>query len=83
MTERGKAEIVRAAEEGGKIAVRTANVKSYETVKELGVAHVCLDEVYKNSRSFETLAKNHMRGRKTNISIMNRVKTSYKTTKKT
>ena len=58
LTERGKARILSAVATGAKIAVRTAKVKSYETVQELGVPHICLDEVYANSRNFATLAKN-------------------------
>ena len=58
LTERGKARILQAVKDGGKIAVRTAKVKSYQTVQELGVEHICLDGVYENSRNFATLAKN-------------------------
>ena len=41
-----------------KVIVRTAHTRSYQSVVELGVAHVCLDDVYQNSRSFSTLNKN-------------------------
>ena len=58
LTERGKARILQAAQDGTPIVVRTNAVASYQTVLELGVAHECLDEVYHGSRSFATLAKN-------------------------
>ena len=58
LTKRGEAEILRAASEGRKILVRTAKTKSYQTVQELGVPHICLDGIYEKSRSFATLAKN-------------------------
>ena len=58
LTERGKARILQAVKDGAKIAVRTAKVKSYETVQALGVEHICLDGVYESSRNFATLAKN-------------------------
>ena len=58
LTERGKRCIFAAIERGAKVAVRTANTRSYQTVVELGIPHVCLDYVYENSRSFATLAKN-------------------------
>ena len=58
ITRRGEEVVLQAAKEGRKVLVRTANTRSYETVKELGVEHVCLDYVYENSRNFATLAKN-------------------------
>ena len=58
ISRRGEEAVLRAAKEGRSILVRTANTRSYETVKELGVAHVCLDSVYESSRNFATLAKN-------------------------
>lgn len=58
LTKRGEEAILRAAERGDTIVVRTAHTRSYETVKALGVAHVCLDDVYAKSRSFKTLADN-------------------------
>ncbi|MBR2375415.1 MAG: nucleoside triphosphate pyrophosphohydrolase [Clostridia bacterium] len=58
LTERGKAEILRAVNEGRKVVVRTAKTASYETVRELDVPHVVLDSVYETSRSFTTLTKN-------------------------
>ena len=58
LTKRGEEAIFRTVQTGGKIVVRTAHTRSYETVKRLGVEHVCLDSVYKNSRNFATLAKN-------------------------
>ena len=58
LTRRGEEEILKAAREGRKIAVRTANTLSYQTVQELNVPHVCLDEVYDRSRNFATLSKN-------------------------
>lgn len=58
LTKRGEQAILRAARANAPILVRTANTRSYQTVKELGVAHTCLDEVYQNSRNFATLSKN-------------------------
>lgn len=58
LSKRGEACILEAAKKGVKVVVRTANTLSYETVKELGIAHECLDYVYENSRNFATLAKN-------------------------
>ena len=58
LTKRGEEAIYRAIEQGGKIAVRTAHTRSYQSVLDLGVEHICLDKVYENSRSFATLAKN-------------------------
>ena len=58
LTKRGEEKIFSAYKGGRKIVVRTAKTKSYQTVLDLGVEHVCLDEVYDNSRSFATLAKN-------------------------
>ena len=58
LTKRGEETILQAAKSGAKIAVRTANTRSYQSVLDLGVEHVCLDFVYEKSRSFATLAKN-------------------------
>lgn len=58
LTRRGEEEILAAAKRGAKIAVRTAYTRSYRSVTELGVPHVCLDYVYQGSRSFATLSKN-------------------------
>ena len=58
LTERGKNAILNAVAHGDKIAVRTGKTRSYESVLELNVPHVCLDYVYEKSRSFETLNKN-------------------------
>ena len=58
LSKRGETCIIEAAKNGYKIAVRTANTRSYQTVVELGVPHVSLDCVYENSRNFATLAKN-------------------------
>ncbi len=58
LTKRGETAILQAVKEGAPILVRTANTRSYQSVLDLGVAHVCLDDVYENSRSFSTLAKN-------------------------
>ena len=58
LTKRGEEILLTAAKEGRKIAVRTANTLSYQTVKELGIPHLCLDSVYENSRNFASLAKN-------------------------
>ena len=58
LTKRGEEEIVKAAREGRKIVVRTANTASYQTVLDLGVPHINLDTVYEKSRNFATLSKN-------------------------
>ncbi|MBO5412335.1 MAG: nucleoside triphosphate pyrophosphohydrolase [Clostridia bacterium] len=58
LTERGKREILRAVEERRKIVVRTAKTASYQTVAEMQIPHVVLDDVYEKSRSFTTLTKN-------------------------
>ena len=58
LTEKGKRAIENAVATGAKILVRTALTRSYQTVKDLGVAHICLDGVYQKSRSFSTLAQN-------------------------
>ena len=58
LTKRGEEIILAAAKSGRKIVVRTAYTASYETVKALGVPHICLDSVYESSRSFATLSKN-------------------------
>ena len=54
LTERGR----RAILEAKRVVVRTARTESYESVKALGVPHVCLDEIYEKSRSYRTLYKN-------------------------
>lgn len=43
---------------GAKIVVRTAYTESYQSVKELGVEHSCLDSVYESSRNLSSLAVN-------------------------
>ncbi len=58
LSRRGEALILAAAKAGRPIVVRTAFTKSYETVRELSVPHICLDSVYESSRNFATLAKN-------------------------
>ena len=58
LTRRGEEIILAAANSGRKIVVRTAFTKSYQTVVELGVPHICLDNVYDSSRNFATLSKN-------------------------
>ena len=58
LSRRGEEIILSAAKSGRKIFVRTAHTKSYETVRALGVEHICLDGVYESSRNFATLAKN-------------------------
>lgn len=58
LTKRGENAILQAAEAGAPILVRTAHTRSYQNVLDLGVEHVCLDDVYESSRSFATLAKN-------------------------
>ncbi len=58
LSKRGEEIIVAGAKSGRKIVVRTANTKSYETVLDLGVEHLCLDGVYERSGSFTSLAKN-------------------------
>ena len=58
LSKRGEAAILKAANAGNTIAVRTAYTKSYQTVVKLGVEHVCLDPIYESSRNFATLAKN-------------------------
>ncbi len=58
LTKRGEEVLLSAVKSGRKIVVRTAHTASYETVKALGVPHVCLDGVYENSRNFRTLSKN-------------------------
>lgn len=58
LTKRGEAVVLRAAQEGRSIVVRTAHTRSYETVTELGVPHETLDYVYEGSRNFNTLSKN-------------------------
>lgn len=58
LTERGKEKILQAAQGGAPIVVRTANTPSYQSVVALGVEHICLDDVYRKSRNFQTLNKN-------------------------
>lgn len=58
ITKRGEAVILEAAKTGAKIAVRTAKTRSYQSVLDLGVEHICLDYVYEKSRNFRTLTKN-------------------------
>ncbi|MBE7077696.1 MAG: nucleoside triphosphate pyrophosphohydrolase [Clostridiales bacterium] len=58
LTKRGEQVLIEAVKEGRPVLVRTANTRSYETVKELNIPHECLDTVYENSRNFATLAKN-------------------------
>jgi uncharacterized protein YabN with tetrapyrrole methylase and pyrophosphatase domain len=58
LTKRGEAAILQAIKTGAPVFVRTANTKSYETVQEMGIAHITLDHVYESSRNFATLAKN-------------------------
>ncbi len=58
LSKRGEACLLAAAKAGRKIVVRTANTKSYQSVLELGIEHICLDEVYERSKNFATLSKN-------------------------
>lgn len=58
LTRRGEEIVLQAAKAGAPILVRTANTRSYETVKELGIPHRCLDGIYESSRNFATLSKN-------------------------
>ena len=58
LTEKGRAKILSAVENGAPVLVRTSLTASYETVKNLNVPHRTLDDVYARSRSFATLAKN-------------------------
>lgn len=58
LTKRGEEAILQATKDGAKIAVRTAKTRSYQSVLDLGVEHVCLDGVYEKSRNFGTLTKN-------------------------
>ena len=46
LTKRGAESIENAVKTGRKVLVRTANTRSYETVKEMGIEHDCLDFVY-------------------------------------
>ena len=57
LTKRGEEAILKAAQENRKILVRTANTRSYETVREMGVPHATLDTVYETSSNFGSLAK--------------------------
>ena len=58
LTEKGRAKILSAVENGAPVLGRTSLTASYETVKNLNVPHRTLDDVYARSRSFATLAKN-------------------------
>ena len=58
LTRRGEECILSAAKHGRPIVVRTAYTNAYQTVRELGVPHICLDTVYESSRNFATLSKN-------------------------
>lgn len=58
LTKAGEEAILQAVKAGAPVLVRTAFTKSYQTVLELGVAHTCLDDVYRKSRNFQTLASN-------------------------
>ena len=58
LTHRGEETVLAAAKAGEKIVVRTANTRSYQSVVDLGVPHICLDDVYKKSRNFNSLQKN-------------------------
>lgn len=58
LTRRGEEAILQAQKAGEKIVVRTANTRSYQSVLDLGVEHICLDDVYKKSRNFNSLNKN-------------------------
>ncbi len=58
LSKRGEEAILSAVKAGDTVVVRTARTSSYQTVQALGVPHICLDEVYENSRNFATLAKN-------------------------
>ena len=58
LTTAGEEAILKTAETGGKIFVRTAQTPSYESVKALNVPHEALDFVYKKSRTFQTLNNN-------------------------
>jgi len=58
LSRRGEEIIMRGAESGRSIVVRTANTHSYQTVLALGVPLITLDSVYESSRNFATLAKN-------------------------
>lgn len=58
LTKRGEQAILNTIQTGGKVLVRTALTRSYQTVLDLGIEHECLDGVYESSRNFATLAKN-------------------------
>ena len=58
LTKRGEQAIINAQKISAPILVRTAHTRSYQSVLDLSVEHVCLDDVYESSRSFSTLAKN-------------------------
>ncbi len=58
LSKRGEEIMQQGAKSGRKIVVRTANTRSYQTVLDLGVAHITLDGEYGRSRNFATLAKN-------------------------
>lgn len=55
LTEQGKYAILEAAKAGKTVVCRTAKAKSYENLKALGIPHVCLDFIYENSRTFNSL----------------------------
>ena len=58
LTKKGEEKILKAAQNGDKILVRTAHTRAYAQVVALGVAHQTLDYIYEKSRTFESLAKN-------------------------
>ena len=57
LTKKGEQAILNAVQKGATVVVRTAKVRSYQTVVDLGIPHVCLDDVYDRCRNFNTLAK--------------------------
>lgn len=58
LTKRGEAAVLAAVQAGAKVVVRTKRTRSYQSVLDLNVEHICLDEIYEKSRSFKTLADN-------------------------
>ncbi len=58
LSRRGEQILLEGAKAGRRIAVRTGNTLSYQTVLDLGVEHTPLDSVYERSGSFSSLAKN-------------------------
>ena len=58
LSKRGETLILEAVKSGRPVLVRTANTRSYQTVKDMGIPHECLDYIYERSRNFATLAKN-------------------------